>query len=66
MAAFPGRPNPWQTIAKLFVALLAAGVLVAGLALPYVGGLGLVAGREADKFQNTQCNLPVTRRADRR
>ena len=58
MAAFPGRPDPWQTLAKLFVALLAAGVLVAGLALPYVGGLGLVAGREADKFQNTQCNLP--------
>ncbi|WP_375497721.1 transglycosylase domain-containing protein [uncultured Jatrophihabitans sp.] len=58
MAAFPGRPDPWQTLAKLFVALVAAGVLVAGLALPYVGGLGLVAGREADKFQNTQCDLP--------
>ena len=58
MAAFPGRPDPWQTLAKLFVALVAAGVLVAGLALPYVGGLGLVAGKEADKFQSTQCNLP--------
>ena len=45
-------------MAKLFVALVAAGVLVAGLALPYVGGLGLVAGKEADKFQSTQCNLP--------
>ena len=57
MAASPGRPDIWQTLAKLFLALVAAGVLVAGLALPYVGGLGLVAGHEADKFRDTTCNL---------
>lgn len=57
MAAIPGRPDPWKTLGKLIAALIAAGVLVAGIALPYVGGLGLVAGHEADKFQSTSCNL---------
>ena len=57
MAAFPGRPNPWLTLIKLLAALIAAGVLVAGVALPYVGGLGLVAGHEADKFLDKQCHL---------
>jgi membrane peptidoglycan carboxypeptidase len=45
------------TLGKLVAALVAAGVLVAGLALPYVGGLGLVAGHEADRFRDTACNL---------
>lgn len=47
----------WPTLGKLLAALVAAGILLAGLALPYVGGLGLVAGNEANKFQNTVCNL---------
>lgn len=44
-------------IGKLIAALVAAGVLIAGLALPYVGGLGLAARHEASKFLNTTCNL---------
>lgn len=55
------REETWKTFGKLVAALVAAGVLVAGLALPYVGGLGLVAGREADKFQNTTCDLPESK-----
>ena len=57
MAAASGRPNPWPTIAKLVTALVVTGVLTAGLLLPYVGGLGLVARQEADKFLSTPCNL---------
>ena len=60
MADTSGRPNPWSTLAKLIAALLAASILVAGLALPYVGGLGLAARRESDKFLNTACNLQET------
>jgi len=35
--------------------IAACAVLTAGVLLPYVGGLGLVAGRQADKFLNTKC-----------
>ena len=55
MAADPTRPETWNTIGKLVGALLVVGVLAAGLALPYVGGLGLVAGKAAGKFLNTAC-----------
>jgi membrane peptidoglycan carboxypeptidase len=41
-------------------ALIAAGVLIAGVALPYVGGLGLVARHQASKFLDTACNLQET------
>ena len=51
----PTRPDTWQTLAKLAGALLAVGILAAGLALPYVGGLGFVAGKAAGKFLNTPC-----------
>jgi membrane peptidoglycan carboxypeptidase len=37
--------------------LLVAAVLVAGVLLPYVGGLGYVAGSEANKFNNTVCTM---------
>jgi membrane peptidoglycan carboxypeptidase len=57
VAASSGRPNPWLTITKLIGALVATGVLAAGLVLPYVGGIGLVAKNQADKFLNTTCNL---------
>jgi membrane peptidoglycan carboxypeptidase len=40
--------------------IAACAVLTAGVLLPYVGGLGLVAGRQADKFLNTKCNLIET------
>jgi membrane peptidoglycan carboxypeptidase len=57
VAAATGRLNPWPTIAKLVTALVATGILTAGLLLPYVGGLGLAARHEADKFLTTPCNL---------
>jgi membrane peptidoglycan carboxypeptidase len=57
VAADPTRPNSWLTLSKLVAALTAVGVLAAGLVLPYVGGLGLFAGKAASKFLNTTCNL---------
>jgi membrane peptidoglycan carboxypeptidase len=57
VAAASGRPNPWPTIAKLVTALVVTGILTAGVLLPYVGGLGLAARHEADKFLTTPCNL---------
>jgi membrane peptidoglycan carboxypeptidase len=43
----------------MLVAALAAGVLVAGLLLPVVGGVGLVAKRNADSFENLPSELSV-------
>ncbi|HKC29108.1 MAG TPA: transglycosylase domain-containing protein [Jatrophihabitans sp.] len=57
MAADPTRPQAWSTVAKLLAVLLAAGVLAAGLVLPYVGGVGIVAGKAASKFLDTTCKL---------
>ena len=54
------RPDPAETILKLVGVIVACAVLAAGLALPYVGGLGMLAGRQADKFLNTKCNLIET------
>jgi len=50
-------PQQWKTVGKLVAALVATGVLGAGLLLPYVGGAGLAAGHEANKFLNTSCNI---------
>lgn len=47
----------WRTVGKLVAALVATGVLAAGLLLPYVGGVGLAAGHEANKFLATSCNI---------
>jgi membrane peptidoglycan carboxypeptidase len=52
--------SPWRTIGRLCVAVAVFGALAAGLMLPYVGGLGLAAGHEADKFLNTTCALNET------
>jgi len=41
------RPNTAETLLKLVGLVAACAVLCAGVLLPYVGGLGLVAGREA-------------------
>jgi len=54
------RPNKPEALLKLIGVLAAFAVLAAGLLLPYVGGLGLVAGRESAKFLNTTCNLQET------
>ncbi|HLY32972.1 MAG TPA: transglycosylase domain-containing protein [Jatrophihabitantaceae bacterium] len=58
--ASPGNQFPWSTVGRLAVVLLAASILTVGLALPYVGGLGLAARHEASKFLNTPCNLQET------
>jgi membrane peptidoglycan carboxypeptidase len=55
VAADPTRPDPALTILKLIGALLAVGILAAGIALPYIGGLGLAAGKAAGKFLDTTC-----------
>ena len=60
MAGAPGNADRWATAAKLLASLVAAGVLAAGVLLPYVGGLGLFAGHEAGKFLDTSCNLTET------
>lgn len=60
MATSSTPPSPWSTIGRLCLALLAFAVLTAGLLLPYVGGLGLAAGHEADKFLDTNCSLKET------
>jgi len=57
VAGTPEGQVPWPVIGKLVAALAGAGVLVAGFLLPYVGGLGLAAEHEANKFLNTTCNL---------
>ena len=57
MAANSGEPNRWAAFGKLVAALVVAGVIAAGLVMPYVGGLALVAGNESGKFQNTTCTL---------
>ena len=54
------RPDPAETILKLVGVIVACAVLTAGLVLPYIGGLGMLAGRQADKFLNTKCNLLET------
>ncbi|TAM81323.1 MAG: PASTA domain-containing protein, partial [Jatrophihabitans sp.] len=60
MAAASQGPHRWVTIARLLASLVAVAVLAAGLALPYVGGIGLFAGHEASKFLDTSCNLTET------
>ena len=57
MAHDPSRPAAWKTLGKLIASLVAVGILTAGLLLPYVGGVGIFAGKAAGKFLNTTCNL---------
>ncbi|HZC70324.1 MAG TPA: penicillin-binding protein [Jatrophihabitans sp.] len=56
MAVDPTRPDPAVTIVKLVGVLVAVGVLAAGVLLPYVGGLGFVAGKAAGNFLETSCH----------
>jgi membrane peptidoglycan carboxypeptidase len=57
VAGDPNRPNPWPTLGKLLGALLASGVLFAGVAFPLVGGVGFVADKVGSKFLDTTCTL---------
>jgi membrane peptidoglycan carboxypeptidase len=57
VAADPTRPNPWPTVGKLLAALLAVGVLTAGLLMPVVGGMGFAADKVTSKFLDTTCTL---------
>jgi membrane peptidoglycan carboxypeptidase len=54
------RSHTADTLLKLAGVIGVCAVLTTGLLLPYVGGLGLVAGRQADKFLNTVCTLRET------
>jgi membrane peptidoglycan carboxypeptidase len=54
------RPNPYLTVLKLVAIIVVAAVLCAGVLLPYVGGIGLAARTEADRFLDTTCDLQET------
>jgi membrane peptidoglycan carboxypeptidase len=60
VAASSRRPPAAVTVLKLIGVLVAAGLLAAGLALPYVGGMGLVARQQSQKFLDTPCSLTET------
>jgi membrane peptidoglycan carboxypeptidase len=51
------RRKPASTLAKLFVVAVVGGLLLAALALPTVGGLGLVARKSIDSFNNMPASL---------
>jgi membrane peptidoglycan carboxypeptidase len=57
VAAARTNPNPGIVLVKLIGTLLVAGVLGAGVLLPYVGGVGLAGKHLADQFLNTKCHL---------
>jgi membrane peptidoglycan carboxypeptidase len=49
-----------RTAGKLAAAIAVAGALIAGMVLPFVGGLGLAVGSAAGDFLNTSCDLVIT------
>ncbi len=53
----PARPVPWGSVFKLIGVMIVAAVLCAGVLLPYVGGIGLLAKSESDRFLDTTCDL---------
>jgi membrane peptidoglycan carboxypeptidase len=48
-----------RVLGRLLAILTVAGVLAAGLLLPFVGGLGLTVARAAGDFLNTSCDLTI-------
>ena len=60
MAGGRTNPNPALVLIKLIGTLAVAGILGAGVLLPYIGGIGLVAKHQADKFMAKKCNLVET------
>jgi membrane peptidoglycan carboxypeptidase len=56
----PHRRHLLRTAGKLAGATALAGMLVACMALPFVGGLGLAVGNTAGQFLNTSCDLVIT------
>ena len=60
MADNPSKAHAAGVLAKLAGSVVVFAVLAAGIALPVVGGIGLAARHEADKFLNTTCNLEET------
>lgn len=52
--------SPFRALGLLLALLVVAGALAAGLLLPFVGGLGLAAGRAAGDFLHTSCDLTIT------
>ena len=49
-----------STTGKLAAAIAVAGALVAGLVLPFVGGIGLAVGSAAGQFLDSSCDLVIT------
>ena len=49
-----------RTAGKLAAATAVAGALLAGMVLPFVGGLGLAVGSAAGKFLDTSCDLVIS------
>jgi len=60
VAGNPSKTHTTNLLAKLAGTIIVFAVLAAGIALPVVGGIGLAARHEADKFLNTACNLQET------
>ena len=60
VAGTSSKSHSASLLAKLAGTLVVSAVLAAGIALPVVGGIGLAARHEADKFLNTTCNLQET------
>lgn len=58
-SAAPGYSLP-GSLGQLLLAAAVAGLLVAGLLVPAVGALGLVAKNSADSFENLPSELSVT------
>jgi membrane peptidoglycan carboxypeptidase len=58
---WPGRRNPFATRAGVLVAIsVVAGLLLAGMMLPIVGGIGLIARTGADDFESLPSELDIT------
>ncbi|HEX2903493.1 MAG TPA: transglycosylase domain-containing protein [Jatrophihabitans sp.] len=51
--------SPAALILRLAGALVGAGILAAGILLPFVGGAGMLASNAAGDFLNTSCDLTI-------
>jgi membrane peptidoglycan carboxypeptidase len=60
MSTFSTRHPALRTLAKLLGILVVAGVLAAGMLLPFVGGAGVVAAKAAGDFLDTKCDLTIS------
>jgi membrane peptidoglycan carboxypeptidase len=54
------RAHKVTLVGKLVGVAVISGALSAGMVLPFVGGVGLMANKAADSFLNTTCDLTIT------